>query len=262
VFTVGVIFLLIHLTRLPSAGRGSASPAAWEAMLAEPSDRIQGQFPALPRPWHAESVIRSAGGTRFAGDFFVVGDIETGRLGVTAVDVSGKAHRAGTRASCSPAPWAAWSRPWSQSSFARRQRLPDQPPGQDGPHAPSLSLDLTTATSGSGRPGTCRRSTGGRPGAGRSRVRRAQLGPILGATSTTPAAPRPGDALMLYTDGMVETRRADIGIGIDRLIGQADRKLRATSRAARPRWWPPSATGATTVPCCCSGATDLPTSRA
>jgi serine phosphatase RsbU (regulator of sigma subunit) len=38
---------------------------------------------------------------------------------------------------------------------------------------------------------------------------------------------RPGDALMLYTDGMVETRRADIGIGIDRLIGQADRKLRS-----------------------------------
>ena len=37
---------------------------------------------------------------------------------------------------------------------------------------------------------------------------------------------RSGDALMLYTDGMVETRTADIGIGIDRLIGQADRRLR------------------------------------
>ena len=37
---------------------------------------------------------------------------------------------------------------------------------------------------------------------------------------------RPGDALMLYTDGMVETRSTDIGIGIDSLIGQADRKLR------------------------------------
>jgi hypothetical protein len=38
---------------------------------------------------------------------------------------------------------------------------------------------------------------------------------------------RPGDALMLYTDGMVETRKDDIGIGIDRLIGQADRRLRS-----------------------------------
>ncbi len=38
---------------------------------------------------------------------------------------------------------------------------------------------------------------------------------------------RSGDAIMLYTDGMVETRTTDIGIGIDRLIGQADRKLRS-----------------------------------
>ena len=64
------------------------------------SDRIQGQgvLPDLPGPWHAESVIRSAGGTRFAGDFFVVGDVDTGRLDVSVVDVSGKGDRAGARA--------------------------------------------------------------------------------------------------------------------------------------------------------------------
>ncbi|MGC4109265.1 MAG: SpoIIE family protein phosphatase [Nocardioides sp.] len=39
---------------------------------------------------------------------------------------------------------------------------------------------------------------------------------------------RSGDALMMYTDGMVETRTTDIGIGIDRLIGQADRRLRGS----------------------------------
>jgi len=38
---------------------------------------------------------------------------------------------------------------------------------------------------------------------------------------------RSGDALMMYTDGMVETRTTDIGIGIDRLIGTADRRLRS-----------------------------------
>ena len=37
---------------------------------------------------------------------------------------------------------------------------------------------------------------------------------------------RPGDALMLYTDGMVETPRRDIGLGIDRMLGQAERLLR------------------------------------
>ena len=37
---------------------------------------------------------------------------------------------------------------------------------------------------------------------------------------------RRGDALLLYTDGMVETRTRDIGFGIDRMLGQAERLLR------------------------------------
>ena len=36
----------------------------------------------------------------------------------------------------------------------------------------------------------------------------------------------PGDALLLYTDGMVETRTRDIGSGIDKMLGQAERLLR------------------------------------
>ena len=38
---------------------------------------------------------------------------------------------------------------------------------------------------------------------------------------------RRGDALMLYTDGLVETPTRDIGLGIDRLIGQAERPARS-----------------------------------
>ena len=34
------------------------------------------------------------------------------------------------------------------------------------------------------------------------------------------------DALLLYTDGMVETPTRDIGLGIDRMLGQAERRLR------------------------------------
>jgi hypothetical protein len=33
---------------------------------------------------------------------------------------------------------------------------------------------------------------------------------------------RPGDALMLYTDGLVEVPGEDIDTGIDRLLGEAD----------------------------------------
>ena len=36
--------------------------------------------------------------------------------------------------------------------------------------------------------------------------------------------------MMMYTDGMVETRDRDIGLGIDRMLGQADQLLRGRVR--------------------------------
>jgi serine phosphatase RsbU (regulator of sigma subunit) len=36
----------------------------------------------------------------------------------------------------------------------------------------------------------------------------------------------PGDALLMFTDGLVETPQRDISLGIDRLVGQAERLLR------------------------------------
>ncbi len=47
---------------------------------------------------------------------------------------------------------------------------------------------------------------------------------------------RPGDALLLYTDGLVETAKREIELGIDRLIGEAEKALHggaATGREAR-----------------------------
>ena len=37
---------------------------------------------------------------------------------------------------------------------------------------------------------------------------------------------RSGDALLLYTDGMVESRTRDISLGIDKMLGQFERLLR------------------------------------
>jgi serine phosphatase RsbU (regulator of sigma subunit) len=55
-------------------------------------------------------------------------------------------------------------------------------------------------------------------------------GPALGVLAGAVYPPRhgrllPGDAMLLYTDGLVESRRIDVGRGIDRLVGHADRVI-------------------------------------
>jgi hypothetical protein len=236
VFTVVVIFLLGFIIMLASFRRSRIGIAGsmGEAMLADLSDRIQAQgvLPELSTPWHAESVIRSAGGTRFAGDFFVVGDIERGRLDVTVVDVSGKGDRAGTRALLLAGAMGGLVTAVEPGAYlpAANTYLVHHA-WQDGfATAVHLSLDLAS--------GDFRIWTAGHPpalhwraGAGRWSPLESE-GPMLGLIpdaefQPAPGVLRPGDALMLYTDGVVETRRDDIGIGIDRLIGQADRQLRS-----------------------------------
>jgi hypothetical protein len=236
VFSVGVLFLLALIIMLTSFRRSRLGIAGTmgESMLAELSDRIQGQglLPALPPPWHAESEIRSAGGTRFSGDFFVVGDVETGRLDVAVVDVSGKGDRAGTRALL-----LAGAMGGLVTALQPAELLPAtnayliNHPWQDG-FATAVHLSVELAT------GEFHVWTAGHPpalhwraGAGRWAPIESE-GPMLGLVPEgefvgATGMLRPGDALMLYTDGMVETRHADIGIGIDRLIGQADRRLRS-----------------------------------
>ena len=236
VVTTAVMFLLAFIVMLTSFRRSRLGVAGTmgESMLADLSDRIQGQgvLPDLPRPWHAESVIRSAGGTRFSGDFFVVGDIDSGRLDVSVVDVSGKGDRAGTRALLLAGAMGGLVTALRPEEFlpATNAYLLNHP-WQDGfATAVHLSVDMGS--------GVFHVGTAGHPpalhwraGAGRW-TPLASEGPMLGLIPDAEfheagGVLRAGDALMLYTDGMVETRSTDIGIGIDRLIGQADRRLRS-----------------------------------
>jgi serine phosphatase RsbU (regulator of sigma subunit) len=53
-------------------------------------------------------------------------------------------------------------------------------------------------------------------------------GPILGVLqqaefSVATGCLQPGDALLLYTDGLVETPQRDLTLGIDKLLGEAER---------------------------------------
>jgi hypothetical protein len=235
-FATVVVFVVAFIIMLSSFRRSRLGIAGTmgESMLEELSDRIQGQgvLPHLPAPYHAESVIRSAGGTRFAGDFFVVGDADTGWLDVAVVDVSGKGDRAGSRALLLAGAMGGLVSAVPPAEFlpATNRYLLNHP-WQDGfATAVHLSLELNS--------GAFRIWTAGHPpalhwraGAGRWQPVESE-GPMLGLIPDgefqhAEGMLRSGDALMLYTDGLVETRHADIGIGIDRLIGVAERRLRS-----------------------------------
>ena len=88
-FLLGLIILLSSFRRSRLGVAGSQG----ESMLVDLRDRLQsqGMLPALPIGWYAESALRSAGGTPFAGDFVVAVRPGSGhRLELAVVDVSGK----------------------------------------------------------------------------------------------------------------------------------------------------------------------------
>ena len=70
-----------------------------ESMFIDLRDRIskQGNLPQLPPEWLVESVVKSAGGTSFAGDFIVARRSVDDKFELVVVDVSGKGVEAGSR---------------------------------------------------------------------------------------------------------------------------------------------------------------------
>jgi len=230
VFVIGLIFLLASFRRTRLGVAGSRG----ESMLVDLRERIMrvSILPTLPRDWYTEVALRSAGGTPFAGDFVVATRPGGGdRLEIVVVDVSGKGVQAGVRA--------------LQLSGAFGGLLGAVPPGQflglandylirqdwaEGfATAIHLSVELHT--------GAIQVRCAGHPPAvqlnawsGRWSAVPAE-GPALGLIADTDYPPadgllRRGDAIMLYTDGLVETPTRDLELGIDRLLGQAERELR------------------------------------
>jgi serine phosphatase RsbU (regulator of sigma subunit) len=174
-------------------------------------------------------VIRSAGGVSFSGDFLVATKTHDGRvLEVAVVDVSGKGIAAGTRALQLSGAFGGLLGALAPGDFlvAANDYLLRQEWGEGFATAVHLALDLETAS--------FQVRTAGHPpavqfhaGSGRWTVL-SSAGPILGIMSRADFAPstgqlQSGDALMLYTDGLVETPQKDITMGIDKLVGEAER---------------------------------------
>jgi hypothetical protein len=214
-----------------------------DSMLIDLRDRLvkQSRLPVLPPGWSAEAVMKSAGGASFAGDFLVAARTHDGGvLEVIVADVSGKGLEAGTRSLMLSSAFGGLlgSLPPEELLPAANEYLLRQSWLEEFVTAIHLSVDLAT--------GVFEVRTAGHPpavqfkaGSGRWVVHWTE-GPILGLIPAADYPPyigrlNPGDALMIYTDGLVETPTRDMQNGIDKLVGEAERLVRDGVRANASR---------------------------
>ena len=225
------IALLIMVTSFRRSRLGVSGPMG-ESMFVDLRDRIskQGNLPELPDDWLVEAVAKSAGGTSFAGDFIVARRSAQDTLDLVVVDVSGKGVEAGSRALFLSGAFngIVSALPGEKFLPAANEYLLGQNWGEGFATAIHLHLDLKS--------GDFELRKAGHPpavwlhaGSGKWSVLDSE-GPILGVLrdfeiEVVRGTIQPGDALMLYTDGLVEDPRRDIQSGIDKLAGRGQRLL-------------------------------------
>jgi hypothetical protein len=228
---VFVIALLLMVTSFRRSRLGVSGPRG-ESMFVDLRDRIskQGDLPDLPPEWMAESVIRTAGGTSFAGDFIVARRSTDDLLDLVVVDVSGKGVEAGSRSLFLSGAFngIVSALPGDRFLPAANSYLLGQNWGEGFATAIHLHLDLRT--------GRFELRKAGHPpavwlhaGSGRWQVLNSD-GPALGFLDAAEfecvrGTLDHGDGLLLFTDGLVETARRDISLGIDKLAGLGERLL-------------------------------------
>jgi len=213
-----------------------------EAMLVDLRDRLQAQgvVPPLPQGWTSQSAMVSSGGTKFAGDFLVanLSDDET-RLEMVLVDVCGKGVAAGTQSlqfagalggligALPPLGLFAagndflMRQNWDDGFATAVHVLIDLPSGRysiiNAGHPPALRWDAAQEDW----------IVDGARGTALGIMKR----PDFHQTTGTLEA---GDALMFYTDGVVETRTQDFTSGIEWLRTTA-KAIVATGFEQAPR---------------------------
>ncbi|KPI22871.1 serine phosphatase [Actinobacteria bacterium OV320] len=188
--------------------------------------RVQSKLPKLPSGWHREMALRPAGGQSFGGDFVVATRTNNGRtLEVVLTDVSGRGTEAASRALLLSGAFGGLLGSLPPEGFlpAANRYLLRQDWDEGFATSIYLVLDLDSGDFelfSAGHPPGLQRSAG----SGRWEEKTAQ-GTLLGLYDVAEFAPvkgslRPGDVLMLFTDGLID---GDIDDGIGRLTGEADR---------------------------------------
>ena len=212
-----------------------------ESMLVDLRDRLraQGELPELPPDWSTDVVLRPAGGASFSGDFLVAGQGTDERLEIVLVDVSGKGVDAGTRALLLSGAFGGLlgATPSEEFLAAANAYLVRQGWDEGFATAVHVAIDLRTGeflVASAGHPPAAQFTAG----SGTWQLLDA-AGTALGIDPLGTYEPSRGnlghgDALLLYTDGLVERPGRDITVGIDRLLGEAERLVpRGFRRGAR-----------------------------
>lgn len=215
---IAVVLVIYQGSRQRSGLPGPLS----EAMLADLRDRLQaqGKVPRLPEGWDSQSAMIASKGVRYAGDF-VVADLsrDRRRLEVVLVDVCGKGTSAGPAALqfAGALGGLLGALPQPQLFRAANEFLLRQQSDESFATAVHLLVDLER--------GDYQVTSAGHPPALHWEVDRREWvvdnarGTALGVLpdpelNTSSGTLRPGEALLFYTDGVIETRSSHVDVGI------------------------------------------------
>lgn len=229
IMVISMALILYASSRQQSGLPGPVS----EAMLTDLRNRLQSQgtIPPLPAGWRSQSAMLAASGVGYGGDFLVADlDEEESKLELILVDVCGKGVGAASRALQFGGALGGLigALPPRELFLAANEFLLRQRSDETFATAVHVLLDLDS--------GDYQLTSAGHPPAlvwsmadAEWTLDRAR-GTALGITRavelhTTTGRLRPGDALLFYTDGVVETRNADLDEGTAWLQREAARAV-------------------------------------
>jgi hypothetical protein len=226
---ISVALILYASSRQQSGLPGPVS----EAMLTDLRDRLQSQgtIPPLPEGWHSQSAMIAASGVGYGGDFLVANVHNEGRsLELILVDVCGKGVGAASRALQFGGALGGLigALPPRELFMAANDFLLRQNSDETFATAVHVLVDLEN--------GDYQLTSAGHPPAlfwsraGGSWTVDEARGTALGITyqaelHMTHGRLCPGDALLFYTDGVVETRHTDLDEGVAWLQREATRAI-------------------------------------
>jgi serine phosphatase RsbU (regulator of sigma subunit) len=185
--------------------------------------------PECAQSWRLQTALAVADGAPIGGDFMVFSRDEAGtRLQAVVVDSSGKGAEAATRSVMLAGALSGLLGEVPSDHLLPAANRHILRMGWDEHFATAVHLDLDL-TSGDYRLGVAGHPAPAHFDAGSGRwTPLPATGPALGffggaSWSQHRGQLAPGDALLIVTDGVVETPGQDLDTGLDRLLGQAER---------------------------------------